>query len=272
MAFTLDKTGTNSSWLAKETASSSKTFVKTLETADTYLDRNIELSITSRDATVSHSLTGNSSFTPAISKQSTPSGVTNAASGDATTTAPTSGVYVAVKSATQTAKTNTATYSITQAGWITNSSNWSASNTVSLNASATTYVPITTTSVSFGGGAASASISSNNITVSGMATSTDSTSYYIDAAAAGSYSTTAFTYTNSAGWLGAHSGTSAKSAQSGNISKDATRVYIQAAVATISGSGTAASPTIAKGGSGNYNGSFGTITTTKPSSGYYVGV
>lgn len=68
---------------------------------------------------------------------------------------------------------------------------------------------------------------------------------------------------------------SSQIAASGSIAAKTGSMYyipIATAAATVTGSGTATSPTIAKGGSGNYNGSFGTITTTKPSSGYYVGV
>lgn len=95
----------------------------------------------------SASISGAGSFTPVISKQNTPSGVTNAAAGNATTTAPTSGVYVAVQSATQTSKTLTATSSVSKAGWIAAGSDTATAN-VGLAASSMTYVPIKEASIS----------------------------------------------------------------------------------------------------------------------------
>lgn len=95
----------------------------------------------------SASISGAGSFTPVISKQNTPSGVTNAAAGNATTTAPTSGIYVAVQSATQTAKTLTATSSVSKAGWIAAGDDTATAN-VGLTASSMTYVPIKEATIS----------------------------------------------------------------------------------------------------------------------------
>ena len=64
-----------------------------------------------------------SALKPVISKQSTPSGVINAADGSATTTAPTSGstrAYVAIRSAANTGSV-TAVPSVTKAGYGTTS-------------------------------------------------------------------------------------------------------------------------------------------------------
>lgn len=107
--------------------------------------------------------------TPSITKQSTPSGVTNAASGSATTTAPTSGVYVAVKSAANTA-TLTATETISTAGYAATGAFNNNTLTIGANASAMTYVPITTATPAFDGGAVSGSVT--NIT--GRASTGDS--------------------------------------------------------------------------------------------------
>lgn len=92
---------------------------------------------------ITTAVTGTAKVTPAISKQSTPSGVTNAADGDATTTAPTSGVYVAVQSAAA-ANTVTASISGVTAGY-TDGSHYGATQgtaSVGANASATTYLKI----------------------------------------------------------------------------------------------------------------------------------
>lgn len=91
---------------------------------------------------------------PSITKRDVPSGVTQAASGAATTTAPSSGVYVAVKSDANTT-TLTPTVSISTAGYGTSTQHGISGSgaTVGAAASDTTYVPITTSSVKVGGGA-----------------------------------------------------------------------------------------------------------------------
>ena len=100
----------------------------------------------------STAITGTRTYKPSISKQNTPSGVTNAASGNATTTAPSSGVYVAVKAAGGT-NTITATPSVTTEGYGTSSQHGIQGTTAPVGAadSDTTYVPITTTSASVDG-------------------------------------------------------------------------------------------------------------------------
>ena len=100
----------------------------------------------------STAITGASTRKPSISKQATPTGVTNAASGDATTSAPSSGIYVAVKSAANTG-TLTATPSVTTEGYGTSDYHGIAGNTATVGALAsdTTYIPITTTSASVSG-------------------------------------------------------------------------------------------------------------------------
>lgn len=89
---------------------------------------------------------------PSITKRDTPSGVTNAASGDATTTAPSSGVYVAVKSDGLTEKI-TPTISITTPGYGTNSKHGITATGANVGAAPSdlTYVPITTTTASVNG-------------------------------------------------------------------------------------------------------------------------
>ena len=97
-------------------------------------------------------ITGTTTTKPVISKQGVPSGVTNAASGNATTTQPSSGVYVAVQSAANTGIL-TATPSVTTAGYgdATNHGITGNTATVGANASDITYVPITTTTASVSG-------------------------------------------------------------------------------------------------------------------------
>ena len=106
--------------------------------------------------------------TPSITKQSTPSGVTNAANGNATTTAPSSGVYVAVKSAANTT-TLTATETISTAGYAAAGTFNTNDLTIGAAASAMTYVPIKTATPQFDGGAVSGSVTNitgSNVTLS----------------------------------------------------------------------------------------------------------
>lgn len=152
---------------------------------------------------------------PVISKQNTPSGITNAADGNATTTVPSSGVYVAIKTAENTA-TLTAKETITTAGFVpTDEFN---NNTILVGATASdmTYIPIKTTSLSFAGGALNNKaaiatfVNANNKVIS--TTNTDSYNNGLSVQAQGTAGRAAVTYTNSAGWLDAHSSTSASGA------------------------------------------------------------
>lgn len=96
--------------------------------------------------------------TPTITKQDVPTGVTNAASDVATTTAPTSGVYVAVKTSEVT-KSASASVNISQAGYGDNTHHSIAAGNVTVGAVASdkTYVPIKTTSRTAGAGSVSGS-------------------------------------------------------------------------------------------------------------------
>lgn len=93
------------------------------------------------------------SIKPSITKRDVPSGVTQAASGAATTTAPSSGVYVAVKSDANTTSL-TPTVSISTAGYGTSTQHGITGSAAQVGAAAsdTTYVPITTSSVKVDGG------------------------------------------------------------------------------------------------------------------------
>ena len=92
---------------------------------------------------LSSTTSGTAKVTPTISTQTVPSGVTNAATGSAVTTAPSSGVYIAVKTAASTAtayvvpKVSTDGYGTTQYYNTT-----TASLVVGANQSNTTYIQI----------------------------------------------------------------------------------------------------------------------------------
>lgn len=118
------------------------------------------------------SISGTKTYTPSISRQAfTISGVTDAANGASTTTAPSSGVYVKVKSAANTGNV-TAAATISTAGYGTASYHGisgSGNVAVGANASADTYVPIKTASPAFDGGGISGSVTSitgNNASLS----------------------------------------------------------------------------------------------------------
>ena len=128
---------------------------------------------------------------------------------------------------------STATATITTAGYIaTGSKTATVEGTPTIAAGTNYYVPIITPT--FGGGAVTGS-STTAITVTGMSTSSDATSYYIDASSTGSATRGVVTYTNSAGAIAAHNATTALSAPSSAtaINSSADRVYIPAAVGAV---------------------------------------
>ena len=119
--------------------------------------------------------------TVSVSKQDVPSGVTQAASGNATTTAPSSGVYVAVKATAAANSTGTTSSisgsgsaTVTTAGYapstLTGSISVSGTATAKTSAkdSSVTYVPITTATPAFDGGTLSggSTATGTNVTLS----------------------------------------------------------------------------------------------------------
>lgn len=127
-----------------------------------------------------------------------------------------------------------ATATITAAGYLsTGNKTNDYEGTPSIANGTNYYVPVVTPS--FSGGTVSGS-TTTAITVTGMSTTTTATSYYIDATATGTANRTAFTYTNSAGAISAHSNTEASAAPTAvNVGSSASRVYIPAAQLTFSG-------------------------------------
>lgn len=118
------------------------------------------------------SISGTKTYKPSITRSAfTISGVTDGASGAATTTAPSSGVYVKVSSAANTGNV-TGAATISTAGYGTSSYHGIAgSGNVAVGAAASdaTYVPIKTATPAFKGGAVSGSvtgITGSNVTLS----------------------------------------------------------------------------------------------------------
>ena len=229
----------------------------------------------------STAITGTTTKKPSITKQNVPSGVTQAASGDATTTAPSSGVYVAVKSAANTG-TLTATPSVTTAGYGTADYHGISAHTATVGASASdvTYVPITTTSasvsgktVSYGSGwitAGSKSVAVGTVT-SGSATIDSATFAYNSTNGnfdvTGSKAIGAPTV-GTAGYVSSTEGT-----KNGNTASLATTVAKIVGSTAITGT-TTKKPSITKQDvpSGVTQAASGNATTTAPSSGVYVAV
>ena len=143
----------------KETTASTKNITPTVNAGEARYLKKAVIVGSSTNATATTTVAPG---TVSVAKQDVPSGVTQAASGDATTTAPTSGVYVAVK-ATAAANSTGTTSAISGSGSATVSTAGYApttlTGTVSVSGTATaktsaknssvTYVPITTASPTF---------------------------------------------------------------------------------------------------------------------------
>ena len=171
---------------------------------------------------------------PSITKQDVPSGVTQAASGNATTTAPTSGVYVAVKSVANTA-TLTPTVSITTSGYGTSSKHGITASGASVGAAASdmTYIPITTASPTF-----SSPTPSGGSTATGTNATLNSTDNGIKIQTAYTVNQASVTYNAAVnGWVTKTSGTEAvKTTARG--STNGTAYYVSAVTLVKPSSGT----------------------------------
>lgn len=147
-----------------------------------------------------------------------------------TTTAPTTGYYLNIQ---PTVGTTTATISksgLTE-GYLKASDQISISGSITGSSGSSYYIPMDAATCTIDGGKGSGSISLNKITpASVIATTTTETPYYIDANASGSWAVTAITDSYTAGYLPTKSSTNCKDAQSGNMSRAASRVYIQKGV------------------------------------------
>lgn len=191
---------------------------------------------------------------PTLSKQAISiTGVTDAASGSATATAPSSGAYVAVRSAANTSTITSAPVVHTAGyGTTTNFSvNSAATATVGAAQSDIYYVPIKAGTVTSG----TASITSTTIAYNSSNGNFDIT---------GSANVSAPTFTE--GYIATNVGTKNDKANGATLTDTLDKIAIGA---SISGTGTF-KPSIAKHSDTNI--SVGTVTTTKPSSGYYIAV
>lgn len=168
----------------------------------------------------STAISGTTTKQPSISRQSISiSNVTDAAAGNATTTTPTSGVWVKVKSAANTG-TLTATPSVTTTGYGTKDYHGitGTTATVGASASADTYIPIKN-------GDYSASVTktdgSASMSASGVSTTTSSNCYITLSTTAGS--ATGKATVGTAGWIAADSKSSSTSV---GVSGNGTKLYL----------------------------------------------
>lgn len=193
---------------------------------------------------------------PSISKSAISiTGVTDAADGSATTTPPSSGVYVSMSSAANTA-TITSTPTVQSAGYGTTSNfavNSAATATVGAAASDTTYIPIKV-----------GTITSGSATISSLTYTHDSTNSQFTIS--GSANVSAPTV-GTEGYVSSSVGTKQANNGGATVSTTVAQISIQA---NLSGTGTK-KPSISKDSATNI-GIAGAATTTQPSSGYYIAV
>lgn len=232
-------------------------------------------------------ITGTGQYTPSIARQTKPSGDgwTDAASGNSTTTKPSSGVYVAVKSAANTG-TITSAPSVSTAGYGDTShygKTTDATLTVGASASSVTYVPITTTSasvnknqVTYGTGwitggtktVASGTITSGSATISSVSYTYDSDNSNFTVTGAADVSAPSI---NTEGYVSSTVGTKNANTGGATVSTTVDKISVKA---TLSGQTSALTPSITKQStpSGVTNAASGNATTTAPTSGVYVAV
>lgn len=166
--------------------------------------------------------------TPKIKRSPKPSDDTwtDAASGAVTTTKPTSGVYVRVDADAE-AKTIGVKGTVTGDGYGTTSQyaqEEEQSITAGSAAATSAYVPITTTSVTFTAGTLNNKTATLK-TKTNIVTNESNNNSGISIVLQGTAGSTAATYTNNAGWLSAHSGTSTGTAIS-KTTWDGTTYYV----------------------------------------------
>lgn len=232
-------------------------------------------------------ITGTGKYVPSIARQTKPSGDgwTDAASGNATTSKPASGVYVAVKSAANTGTISSAP-SVSTAGYGDTAhygKTTDATLVVGADASSMTYVPITTTSasvnknqVTYGTGwitggtktVASGTITSGSATISSVAYTYDSDNSNFTVTGAADVSAPSI---NTEGYVSSTVGTKNANTGGATVSTTVDKISVKA---TLSGQTSALTPSITKQStpSGVTNAASGNATTTAPTSGVYVAV
>ena len=206
--------------------------------------------------TVGVDVSGTAKVTPVIARTAKASGDSwiDAASGAATTSKPSAGVYVQVDAAAV-SSTVTATGKVTAAGYGTTSdyqADTASTINAGSNAAASTYVPIAEGSVASG----TAEISSVSVAYNADGGNFDVTG------AANIPAPTA----SAAGYVGNGAGTLTGATNGATVDASLAKIGI---AASLSGTGTA-KPVISKNAAGNVDAS--AATTAQPSAGFYVAV
>ena len=206
--------------------------------------------------TVGVDVSGTAKVTPVIARTAKASGDSwiDAASGAATTSKPSAGVYVQVDAAAV-SSTVTATGKVSAAGYGTTSdyqADTASTINAGSNAAASTYVPIAEGSVTSG----TAEISSVSV-----AYNTDGGNFDVTGAANIPAPTA-----SAAGYVGNGAGTLTGATNGATVDASIAKIGI---AASLTGTGTA-KPVIAKNAASNVDAS--AATTTQPSAGFYVAV
>lgn len=253
------------------TSALDNTNVGTLQTTNKFLDKDIDIKLTlaSAAATITASKTATS---PTIARTDTSAtGATNVGSSSATTTAPSSGYFIATQ-ATAPATTLDITKTVNTPGYLGANTQISASAATTAKSGSIYYIPITTGVAAANASAASITIETtddsskagvNVQSILGTAADSEPTSgYFLRIKADGSGSSKVTT----AGWF--PTGALATSSTS------TTKFYpVTAAAATVSGTTAANKPTITRTdttATGATNIGSSAASTSAPSSGYFI--
>ena len=210
--FTMTNNTSNNRWDLSYTVDAAGTKSKTLNTAGTFVDKNILVSITTPSA--SATITASKAATaPTITRTATTaSGATNVGTGSATTTAPSSGYFVSLQG-TAPATTLDITKTVNTAGFISANSQITASASTTATNGSIYYLPITkgvaaANTASVAKVATDGSNAGVNITgVIGTSTTTEPTSGYYAA-----FTGTGSSKVTTAGWFPTGALTAATSA------------------------------------------------------------
>jgi len=206
--------------------------------------------------TVGVDVSGTAKVTPVIARTAKASGDSwiDAASGSATTSKPSAGVYVQVDAAAV-SSTVTATGKVSAAGYGTTSdyqADTASTINAGSNAAASTYVPI-----------AEGSVASGTAEISSVAVAYNSEGGNFDVTGAANIPAPT---ASAAGYVGNGAGTLTGATNGATVDASLAKIGI---AASLSGTGTA-KPVIAKNAASNVDAS--AATTTQPAAGFYVAV
>lgn len=131
----------NNLWELPITVTASGDITKTLNTAGTFLDRNIGIKVSTPKAVATVSASKKATAPTVARTTTTVSGATNVANGNATTTAPSSGYFISIQ-ATAPATTLDITKTVNTAGYLGTNTQITASAATTANTGSIYYVPV----------------------------------------------------------------------------------------------------------------------------------